>query len=125
MLSGSRAVYASAEGATATFTFTGTGVRWIGFPCERCGIADVLIDGVRVATVDTFDLSRPAVSETLYTSPPLSAGSHTLAIEVTGTANTSSIGAFIVVDAFDVTLDGAGALPPLPPVPLGLPGSVP
>ena len=53
----------------------------------------------------------------MYTSPPLAAGSHTLAIEVTGIANTSSVGPFIVVDAFDVTLDGAGALPPIPPVP--------
>jgi hypothetical protein len=38
-LNGCRAVYASAPGATATFTFTGTGVRWLGFPCERCGVA--------------------------------------------------------------------------------------
>jgi hypothetical protein len=41
-------------------------------------------------------------------------GSHTLVIEVTGTANASSSAAFVVVDAFDATLDGAGLLPPIP-----------
>ena len=102
-LSGDRAVFASAAGATATFTFTGTGVRWIGFPCERCGIADVLIDGTRVGTVDTFASARPAASTTMFASPPLAAGSHAVVIEVTGTANASSGDMFIVVDAFDVT----------------------
>src|SRR5436309_3106632 len=57
-LSGGRAV-AAAAAATASFTFTGTGVRWVGVPCEICGIANVLIDGTRVATVDTFAATRP------------------------------------------------------------------
>jgi photosystem II stability/assembly factor-like uncharacterized protein len=102
-LSGDRGVFAAAPGATATFTFTGTGVSWLGFPCELCGIADVLIDGARVATVDTFASARPAASTVMFTTPRLAAGSHTLVIEVTGTANASSGDAFIVVDAFDVT----------------------
>ncbi len=109
-LSGSEAVYSPTAGATATLTFTGTGVRWIGFPCERCGIADVLIDGARVATVDTFDPSRPSFSRAIYTSPRLSLGSHTIVIEVTGIANRSSAGAFVLVDAFDVLFDSAGVL---------------
>src|SRR3989442_12759620 len=61
-LSGDRAVYGSAAGSTATFTFTGTGVRWIGVPCEVCGVANVWIDDARVATVDTFAPTRPATS---------------------------------------------------------------
>ena len=112
-LSGDRAVYGSAAGATATFTFTGTGVRWIGVPCEVCGVANVWIDDARVATVDTFAPTRPATSTVVYTSPRLGAGSHTLVIEVTGMVNTSSGDAFVVVDAFEVTLDGAGLLPPI------------
>lgn len=106
-------MYGSAAGATATFTFTGTGVRWIGVPCEVCGVATVWIDDTRVATVDTFAPTRPAASMGMYTSPRLGVGSHTLVIEVTGTANTSSGDAFVVVDAFAVTLDGAGVLPPI------------
>jgi hypothetical protein len=120
-LSGDRAVYASAAGATATFTFTGTGVRWIGMACEICGIAEVLIDGTRVATVDTFAPVRPAASSAVYTSPRLALGSHTLVIEVTGSANTASSGAFVVVDAFDATLDGASLVPPIPVAPSNLP----
>jgi hypothetical protein len=113
-LSGDRAVFAQAAGAAATFTFTGTGVSWIGIPCEICGIATVLIDGTRVATVDTFAPARPAASTAMFASPPLAAGSHTLVIEVTGTANPSSTAAFVVVDAFDATVDGAGLLPTIP-----------
>jgi photosystem II stability/assembly factor-like uncharacterized protein len=111
-LSGGRAVAAAAE-ATASFTFTGTGVRWIGVPCEICGIATVLIDGTRVATVDTFAATRPAASMTVYTSPRLAVGSHTLVIEVTGTANAASGGAFVVVDAFETTVDGGVLVSPI------------
>jgi hypothetical protein len=115
-LSGGRAV-AAAVAATASFTFTGTGVRWIGVPCEICGIANVLIDGTRVGTIDTFAPTRPAASTAVYTSPRLVAGSHTVVIEVTGTANAASGGAFVAVDAFDVTLDGGGVVSPIPVAP--------
>ena len=101
--SGDYVAYASESGATATFTFTGTSVSWIGFDCERCGIARVSLDGAVVATVDTFAPSRPAASRAMYSASGLPDGSHMLVIEVTGTMNASSIGAFIVVDAFDTS----------------------
>ena len=101
-LSGDFAVYASDTGATATFTFTGTGVSWIGFNCERCGIARVSLDGAVVATVDTYAPSRPAASGAMFSQAGLAAGSHTLVIAVTGTQNPASTGVFIAVDAFDV-----------------------
>jgi len=101
-LSGDFAVIAPDAGATATFTFSGTGVSWIGFKCERCGIARVHLDGAVVATVDTYAPTRPAASGSLFSTTGLAAGSHTLVIEVTGTNNASSVGPFIVVDAFDV-----------------------
>jgi YD repeat-containing protein len=101
-LSGDFAVIAPDTGATATFTFSGTGVSWIGFNCERCGIARVHLDGAVVATVDTYAPSRPAASGAIYSTTGLAAGNHTLVIEVTGTSNASSAGTFIVVDAFDV-----------------------
>jgi hypothetical protein len=110
-LSGDRAVFGSAAGATATFTFTGTEVSWIGLPCEVCGIANVHVDGVVVDTVDTFAATRPAVSGVMFTVGGLAATSHTLVIEVTGTANASSGDAVIVVDAFDVRSEGAGPPP--------------
>jgi len=70
--------------------------------CERCGIARVRLDGAVVATVDTYAPSRPAASGPMFGTAGLAAGSHTLVIEVTGTSNASSVGSFIVVDAFDV-----------------------
>ena len=111
-LSGGQAVYAGAAGATASFTFSGTGVSWIGFQCEQCGIASVHLDGSVVATVDTYAPSRPAASGAMYSTTGLASGSHTLVIEATGTSNVSSTGAFIIVDAFDVegaTSGGGGS----------------
>jgi hypothetical protein len=104
-------MHSAAAGARATFTFRGKGVRWIGFPCERCGVAELFIDGVRAATVDTFSTNRPASSQVMYTSPRLTMGTHTLAIEVTGTANTASAGALVAVDAIETLQDGAGVSP--------------
>lgn len=101
-LSGDRAMVASASGATATFAFAGTGVSWIGIPCEVCGIARVFLDDTPVATVDTFAPTRPAASTSVFSASGLPAGSHTLVIEVTGTRSESSGDTFIAVDAFDV-----------------------
>src|SRR6266571_8504162 len=66
-LSGGQAAYSGAAGATATFTFSGTGVSWIGMKCEQCGIARVHLDGAVVATVDTYAPTRPATSGAMYT----------------------------------------------------------
>ena len=101
-LSGGQAIYSATAGATATLTFTGTGVAWLGFPCEICGTARVHLDGSSIATVDTYAAARPAASTVLYTMTGLPSGSHTLVIEVTGTADPASAGANVDVDAFDV-----------------------
>ncbi|PYS94722.1 MAG: hypothetical protein DMF50_11690 [Acidobacteria bacterium] len=77
-------------------------MSWIGFNCEQCGIARVSLDGTVVATVDTYAPTRPAASGAMFSTTGLASGSHTLVIEVTGTQNTSSTGAFVVVDAYDV-----------------------
>jgi len=107
-LSGDSGVYASASGARASFTFSGTGVSWIGLLCEICGFANIYLDGALVATVDTFAASRPAASKALFTTSGLTAGSHAIAIEVSGTQNASSGGANVVVDAFDVAGAASG-----------------
>jgi hypothetical protein len=101
-LSGGQAVYSGASGARATFTFSGTGISWIGLPCEICGFSNVFLDGALVATVDTYAATRPAASRPMFTRSGLASGSHTLAIEATGTQNAASGGANVVVDAFDV-----------------------
>jgi hypothetical protein len=89
-------------GDQATFSFTGTAVSWIGYRGPTAGIARVILDGNVVA--DAFDTyaATEAPQTTLFTLP-VAAGSHTLAIQVTGSKNPAAIGTAVVVDAFDVT----------------------
>ncbi|MGH8642392.1 MAG: Ig-like domain-containing protein, partial [Burkholderiales bacterium] len=109
--SGGVAGSSDAAGATVTFTFTGTAVSWIGLKCNICGIANVSIDGGPPTTVDTAGPAAPGspglASAAVFTASGLAPGSHTLVVTVTG--NTSSTGAHIIVDAFDVS--GTGASP--------------
>jgi len=98
-------------GATATLSFTGTGVSWIGLKCSVCGIATVSIDGGAATSVDTAGpaaVGSPGLaSGVVFTASGLAAGTHTLVITVTGT--TTSSGAHVIVDAFDVTGGGGAA----------------
>jgi hypothetical protein len=93
----------NAPGAQATFTFTGTAVRWIGCRKFTTGIARVYLDGVFVTEIDTF---APTPTEgyqtTILTLADLAHGSHTLTIEATGRKHPSADSAYVVVDAFDV-----------------------
>jgi hypothetical protein len=99
------AALSTVPGDQATFTFTGTLVRWIGYHGPQAGIARVILDGAVVA--DSLDLFVPTPTDgpqdTVFTSLPLAPGSHTLTIQVTGSKNLAATGAFVVVDAFDVT----------------------
>ncbi len=92
----------STTGAQATFTFTGTAVRWIGQYAFGGGIARVYLDGVPVATVDTYLPQEEEYQAVMFSATDLAAGSHTLTIEVTGQKNASSQGTSIYVDAFDI-----------------------
>jgi len=108
--SGGTAGASNASGATATFTFSGTAVSWLGLKCNACGIATVSLDGAAPATVDTAGPGAPdgsLASEVVFSASGLDpAASHTLAITVTG--NSSSGAAYVVVDAFDV-VGGSGS----------------
>ena len=100
------AVSSNVTGAGGTFAFTGTGVSWIGLKCNVCGIANVSIDGGPAISVDTAGAAAPGspglASEAVFTASGLASGSHSLVITVTGA--TTSGGANVAVDAFDVTL---------------------
>jgi hypothetical protein len=90
-------------GATATFTFSGTTVSWIGCRKLTIGIADVFVDGVFVREIDGF---QPAPIEgyqdTIFKASGLAPGTHTLTIQVTGRKNPAANNGFVVIDAFDV-----------------------
>ncbi len=88
-LSGDQGVFSATSGARATFTFNGTGVSWIGLPCEICGFSNVFLDGALVGTVDTYAATRPAASRAMFTRNGLTAASHTLAPTSSWTPSTS------------------------------------
>jgi hypothetical protein len=93
--------------ARVSFTFTGTGVSWIGFKGPQAGRARVFLDGTRVATIDAYAPAEQ-LHAVLYSTSGLAAATHTLAIEVTGGKHSSATANYVVVDAFDVESSGAG-----------------
>jgi hypothetical protein len=90
-------------GARAEFAFTGTSVSWIGFRGPLSGIANVYLDG---AFVTELDMYAPAeeLRVPVFTASDLTSGPHTLRIDVTGLKNEAATSAYVVVDAFDVTV---------------------
>jgi hypothetical protein len=89
-------------GASATLTFTGTAVSWIGYRDEWSGIARVILDGRFIANVDTY-LTPARAQAVTYAIKNLASGTHTLTIQVSGKKNNSSGGRWVWIDAFDVT----------------------
>jgi hypothetical protein len=89
------------HGASATYTFTGRTVRWIGTTDADHGTARVYLDGRLVATVDAYSATRQTC-QVLFaaTGKP---GRHTLRIVVMGKHDKHSSGDRVDVDAFVVT----------------------
>jgi hypothetical protein len=98
------AALSSTTGASATFTFNGTGISWIGAKGPQTGIARVTLDGA-ATSIDTYSPNEQ-IQASLFTAKGLSDTNHTLTVEVTGQQNTASTSPLIVVDAFEVTLTG-------------------
>jgi hypothetical protein len=99
--SGGAAMQSTVAGATASFSFTGSSVTWIGRRNRDSGIALVRIDGGPPIEVDLF--ARPnEIRTNILTLYDLSEGDHTLTIEVTGRQNPFADSNIVVVDAFDV-----------------------
>ncbi len=100
--SGGTATMAVDAGSQAKLTFTGTAVTWIGFSDPWSGIAQVYLDGALVGTIDTYAADqKPQAVE--YSIANLANTNHTLAIVATGTHSSQSSGAWVWIDAFDVT----------------------
>jgi len=92
---------ANLAGAVATLSFTGTGVRWLGFRSSNNGKARVSIDGVFMGEVDTYAPSDELA--VVFTATDLHSKAHSMTVEVTGTRNPASVDSWVVIDAFDVT----------------------
>jgi hypothetical protein len=105
------AVLAVEAGSQVSFTFSGTGVRWLGYSDEWSGLAKVYLDGQLRETVDTY--SSPAqFQKVMFSATGLASGEHNLLIEVLGTAGSQSGGAWVWIDAFEVDAGESAASPP-------------
>ena len=102
--SGASAAVSMDRGSRAEFNFTGTGIRWIGYQDERTGIARVILDGVVVATVDTY-ASPARFQAVLFSKTDLPAGSHNFVIEVAGNSARGRGGVWI--DAIEIDPTGS------------------
>jgi len=87
--SGNRAKFATTTGASATITFTGTGIAWFGPVGPTRGKARVYIDGRAVASVDLYrsDFSP----HRLLFARALTSGKHTFKIVVTSSGKPVAI----------------------------------
>jgi hypothetical protein len=102
--SGENARLSTTVGARATFTFTGTSVRWLGERGFDTGVARISLDGSFVAQVDTKTPLQEEYQAALFSAAGLTPGTHTLTIDVIG-RNNEPPGATVqrvVVDAFEV-----------------------
>lgn len=92
--SGRQVKYATRTGASATITFTGTGIAWLGPVGPTRGTARVYIDGKVVANVD-LRRSTFVARKTLF-SRALPAGKHTFRIVVTSSGRPVAIDNLII-----------------------------
>jgi hypothetical protein len=102
--SGETAKQSVTVGGRATFSFTGTSVRWIGERGFGTGVANVSIDGQLIGQVDTSTVNQEGYQAVLFSATGLASGAHTLTIEVVGRNNEppGATVARVVIDAFDV-----------------------
>jgi len=98
---GGSSSYSHINGDDVSYTFTGTGARWLTEYGPDHGKADVYVDGVlQVSGLDTYN---PTVlyQQKAYEITGLTSGTHVLKIVVTNTKNANSTGFNESADAFE------------------------
>ncbi len=83
--------------------FNGTQISIIATRGPNYGQLLVAVDAGAPVTVDLFNSSVPAYKSTVWTSPVLASGVHTLRVEYAGTKNVAASATTVNIDAFDVT----------------------
>ncbi|MEO5705376.1 MAG: glycosyl hydrolase family 18 protein [Candidatus Limnocylindrales bacterium] len=89
--------YATAVGASATYSFTGRAIAWVTTMAANRGAAKVYLDGVLVATVDTYGAAT-SVRRIMFAKTWSSSGFHTLRIVIVGTLGRERVD----IDALEV-----------------------
>ncbi len=108
--------FSDTAGDSVTIPFTGTAIRWIASTAANHGIADVYLDGNKVASVDGYS-SGTVNGQVQYTASGLPDTAHTLKIVVTGQRNPASAGTFVSLDAIDLPSGSARVYPSVPQQP--------
>jgi hypothetical protein len=88
--------------SSVTFTFSGTGARWVGVRDQWSGIATVFVDGTPRGSVDTYSPTT-AYQAVQYAITGLAPGTHRLKIQAADQQDSQAQSAWIWVDAFDFT----------------------
>lgn len=101
--SGGSAKNSSTLGGYAEYTFTGTGIKVIGYTNSSKGIADIYLDGTLVKTIDLYS-RYSSYNVTMFDISNLVSGSHTIKIVVTGKKSSASSGNGVTLDAFEITI---------------------
>ncbi|MEW9702169.1 hypothetical protein ABRS97_23835, partial [Paenibacillus sp. SI92] len=91
----------SIANTSAQLTFTGTSVAVFVRKSEDSGKADIMLDGVTVATDMDLYANSPKFKAAIYTNNNLTAGSHTIRLTVKGTKNAASTGTKVNLDYFE------------------------
>ncbi|WP_019876143.1 S8 family serine peptidase [Sporichthya polymorpha] len=89
------------RGGAAIYKFSGRTIRWIGTTDASYGKAKVYLDGMLVATVDTYSATRKTCR--VLFAKTVKPGKHTLKIVVLGKHGAKSGGNRVDLDAFVVT----------------------
>lgn len=97
--------YSARKGDSYTYDFNGIGIDIIGAFSGNHGIADVYIDGKKVGQTKEEITNTARAQQVLYSVRGLSAGKHTLKVEVTGKPFAGSKGTFVSLDALRVFPD--------------------
>lgn len=97
--SGSYVRRSNVADSSATLTFDGTGVALMSARGANRGLAELWLDGEKVATVDLYASSLQS-GRVVWASERLQSGTHTLEVRVLGSKSGSSSGYRVDVDAF-------------------------
>ena len=93
--------YTSTAKSFLEYSFEGCGVKWYGVMNYDCGIADVLVDGHYMVSVDTYSPERLS-QQLLYAHNLLNNGKHVIKIICTGAKNHLSSSGDICFEGFQI-----------------------
>ena len=88
-------------GDYVAFTFTGVQITFYGVLDPQHGIGAVSIDGGSETMIDFYSAQRMG-NQLMWTSPMMSAGTHTFKLRVTGKRNSNSSNTFVTVDCVSI-----------------------